>query len=112
MIAVLQRRGRMPGECLPTGPGRELIFRHPGLGAALHAWAVVQPGPGEESVKNTALIATAAAAAASLLIAACGRSSSGPPTSTTTASSASAATSSTAAGAGSTGTAAASGSVA
>jgi basic membrane protein A len=63
-------------------------------------------------VKNTALIATAAAAAASLLIAACGSSSSSAPTSTTTSSSASAATSSTAAGAGSTGTAAASGSVA
>src|SRR5258707_1249022 len=64
MIAVLQRRGRMPGECLPSGPKRELIFRHPAMGAALHAWAAVQPGPGEESVKNTALIASAAVAAA------------------------------------------------
>jgi len=84
MIAVLQRRGGMPGECLPSGPKRELIFRHPGLGAALHAWAAVQPGPGEESVKNTALIASVAAAAASLLIAACGSSSSSAPASTTT----------------------------
>src|SRR5215469_10823657 len=101
LIAILQRHAHRPGECLPSGYLRELIFPQSRLGEVPSRLGTGTTRPVEETVKLSALTAAAAAVAASLVIAACGSSTSSAPAATSTtsaaASSAPAAPSSTAA---------------
>src|SRR5215469_11195169 len=110
MIAIPQRGGRNGDVPLSFTQVQDLRFVQPGPRGAQadygHRYVIVssQPGPVEETLRQTTVLAATAGAAAILLLAACGSSSSNAPSSSSSSSSSSAATSAPAGSASASGT--------